>query len=126
MEFGDATILDAVGSLEMRASRSPIYDRDVTLRLLYEDPDTGAEHYVIRYPAGLRTLRHRHTHAHTIIVLEGHLMVNGRVVGPGAYCHFPAGQAMHHEPAGEEACLFVVMFDGPVDVEPLEQKRGVR
>jgi quercetin dioxygenase-like cupin family protein len=119
MEYGRAIMVDGLGSVELRRSSSVIYDRDIALRLLYQDPDSGAEHYLIRYPAGLKTQLHRHTAAHTIVVLDGRLEVNGQVVGPGAYCHFPAGEAMTHAPADDDACLFVIIFDGPVDVQPL-------
>lgn len=71
----------------------------------------------MRYPAGLVAQRHRHTAAHTIVVLEGALEVNGQRVGPGSYCHFPAREPMHHAPATGEPCLFVILFDGPFDVE---------
>ena len=54
------------------------------------------------------------------MVLEGALEANGRIVGPGAYCHFPAGEPMHHGPANGESCLFVIMFHGPFDVEPVD------
>jgi quercetin dioxygenase-like cupin family protein len=64
------------------------------VRLLYEDPDSGAEHYLIRYPAGLNACLHRHTAAHTIVVLKGRLAVN-EVIGPGASCHFPAGETLN-------------------------------
>jgi hypothetical protein len=56
----------------------------------------------------------------TIVVLDGRLDVNGTVIGSGAYCHFPAGEAMRHQPAGDEPCLFVTVFHGPFDVHPLE------
>ena len=121
MDDGRAIIVDDLASAELRPGHSVVYDREIALRTLYEDEATGAEHYLIRYPAGLRTRRHRHTAAHTIIVLEGRMEVNGRVVGPGAYAHFPAGEAMRHAPAGDEGCLFVIVFDGPVDVEPLDE-----
>jgi quercetin dioxygenase-like cupin family protein len=120
MEYGRAVIVDGLESVELRRSSSVIYDRDIAVRLLYEDPDSGAEHYLIRYPAGLKTQLHRHTAAHTIVVLEGGLEVNGQVVGPGAYCHFPAGEPMRHAPADNDSCLFVIIFDGPVDVQSLE------
>jgi quercetin dioxygenase-like cupin family protein len=120
MEYGRAVIVDDLGSVELGPSHSVIYDREIALRLLYEDPDTGAEHYLIRYPRGVRTRLHRHTAAHTIVVLEGRLEVNGQVVGPGAYCHFPAGEAMRHAPAGEGSCLFVIIFHGAVDVFPID------
>lgn len=120
MEYGRATIVDHLSSIGLDRSRSVIYDREIGLRLLYRDPDSGAEHYLIRYPAGLKTRPHRHTAAHTIVVLEGGLEVNDEVIGPGAYCHFPAGEAMKHAPA-DGSCLFVIVFHGPVDVEPVDQ-----
>ena len=115
-----ATIVDALAALELRETEQPVYDRPFALRLLYEDPRSGAEHYLVRYPAGLVARRHRHTAAHTIVVLEGALEANGRTVGPGSYCHFPAGEPMHHGPANGESCLFVIMFDGPFDVERVD------
>jgi quercetin dioxygenase-like cupin family protein len=117
---GTATIVDALASLELRMTEQPVYDQPFELRLLYEDPVSGAEHYVVRYPAGLVARRHRHTAAHTIVVLEGALEANGQIVGPGSYCHFPAGEPMHHAPAADESCLFVIMFDGPFDVEAVD------
>ena len=122
MEYGDAVIVDDVTSVEMGRSKQPVYDRDFELRLLYEDPLSGAEHYVVRYPAGLKALPHRHSSAHTILVLDGRLAVNDVVVGPGAYCHFPAGQAMFPGPGGDEGCVFVIMFHGPFDVEAVAQE----
>jgi quercetin dioxygenase-like cupin family protein len=44
-------------------------------------PESGAEHYLIRYPAGLKVRVHRHTAAQTIVVLEGPLVVNDQVIG---------------------------------------------
>jgi quercetin dioxygenase-like cupin family protein len=122
MGYGHAVIVGELGALELEQRRLPIYDREIGLRLLYEDRGTGAEHYVVRYPAGLKTRLHRHTAAHTILVLEGRLGANGEVIGPGGYCHFPAGEPMRHEPADDEPCLFLTIFHGPFDVEPLEER----
>jgi quercetin dioxygenase-like cupin family protein len=121
MEFGAAIIVDDLSSVDLAPSQPVIYDREIGLRLLHRDPRTGSEHYLIRYPAGLRARRHRHSAAHTIVVLDGRLEVNDQVIGPGAYAHFPAGEAMRHAPAGEGSCLFVVIFDGPFDVHPIEE-----
>lgn len=118
MEDDQAIIVDRLNALGLEPSQPVIYDRPIGLRLLHQDPVSGAEHYLVRYPAGLRARRHRHTAAQTIVVLEGRLAANGEVIGPGAYCHFPAGQTMHHAPAEGESCLFVTMFDGPFDVQP--------
>jgi quercetin dioxygenase-like cupin family protein len=121
MKYGRAVIVDGLGSTELDRSQPVIYDREIGLRLLYQDPDSGAEHYVVRYPAGLEARVHRHTAAHTIVVLEGRLEVNDQVVGPGSYCHFPAGEAMRHAPANGDSCLFVIIFAGPFDVQPIDE-----
>jgi quercetin dioxygenase-like cupin family protein len=121
MEYGRVIIVDHLSSVELSRSQLVIYDREIGLRLLYQDPESGAEHYLIRYPAGLQARRHRHTAAHTIVVLEGRLEVNNEVIGAGAYCHFPPGETMRHAPASGETCLFVTIFHGAFDVEPIDQ-----
>jgi quercetin dioxygenase-like cupin family protein len=117
----EAVIVSDVGALELAASQPVIYDRPIKLRLLFTDPGSGAEHYVVRYPAGMQARCHRHSAAHTIMVLDGRLQANGRLLGPGAYCHFPAGTSMHHAPTAAEDCLFITIFHGPFDVEPLDE-----
>lgn len=122
MEYGRATIVDDLASVELREpgeAASAIYDRAIGLRLLYEDGGSGEEHYLIRYPAGTRGRMHGHTAAHTIVVLEGRLQANDQIIGPGGYAHFPGGEPMRHQAAGDEACLFVTMFHGPFDVQIL-------
>ncbi|HEX2681400.1 MAG TPA: cupin domain-containing protein [Candidatus Dormibacteraeota bacterium] len=123
MKYGDATIVDGLGSLELDkagAAAAAVYDQAIGIRLLYEDPRSGEEHYLIRYPAGVQGRPHRHTAAHTIVVLEGHLDANGRVIGPGSYAHFPAGETMRHQATEHESCLFVILFHGPFDVAIVE------
>jgi quercetin dioxygenase-like cupin family protein len=117
MTHGRAIVVEGLKSAEFRETSQPVYDRPFKLRLLYQDPRSGAEHYLVRYPVGLQGRAHRHTAAHTIVVLAGQLEVNGRVVGPGAYCHFPGGETMTHAPAPGASCLFVIIFDGPFDLE---------
>lgn len=113
----EPVVVADLGAAELRDADVEIYDRPVGVRLLYRHPVTGAEHYLIRYPPGLVATTHRHSAAHTFVVLEGELLVNGRQIGAGSYAHFPAGSVMHHAPAGGKGCLFVAVFDGPQDVE---------
>ena len=119
MALGDIVISADLPTASLRPSTLPIYDRPIELALLHRDERTGAEHYLIRYPEGLRSQPHRHSAAHTMVVLEGALEANGQVVGPSSYAHFPAGQVMTHAPAVGSSCLFVIIFDGPFDVEPV-------
>jgi len=119
MDYGRAIIVSDLSGVELDQSQPIIYDRPIGLRLLYEDPSSQAEHYLIRYPAGLRALPHRHTAAHTIVLLEGRLEVNDKLIERGSYCHFPAGEVMQHAPAPGETCLFVTIFHGAFDVEPV-------
>lgn len=109
-------VVETSDDRKLPQSQPIIYDRPIGMRLLHQDPATGEEHYLVEYPAGLAARRHWHTSAHTIVVLEGKLVVDGREVGPGTYCHFPAGQSMEHAPTSDELCLFLIIFHGPADV----------
>jgi len=109
---------DQLTSLELGTSHPEIYDRPIELRLLHQDPGTSAEHYLVRHPAGLKARRHTHSSAHTIVVLDGALEVDGQLLHAGSYTHRAAGAVMHHAPAPGQSCLFLILFDGPFDVIP--------
>jgi len=122
MQPGDALIIEDLRALALDIpgpAAAAVYDQPIGLRLLYEDAASGEEHYLIRYPAGVKGRVHQHSVAHTIVVLEGNLDANGHIIGPGSYAHFPARQPMRHQSGGDEGCLFVIMFHGPFDVEVL-------
>jgi hypothetical protein len=128
MEFGNAVIVDGLARLALDpagASAAAVYDRAIGVRLLYEDADSGEEHYLIRYPGGVRGRAHEHTAAHTIVVLEGTLDANGQLIGAGSYAHFRARQAMSHQAAGDDGCLFVILFHGPFDVQIVEESEAL-
>jgi quercetin dioxygenase-like cupin family protein len=110
-------IVEDVRTLALRSSVQPAYDRPFDLQALYVDPRSGAEHYVIHYPAGTKAKWHRHSAAHTMIVVAGELVANGEHLGVGGYAHFPGGTEMLHEPAANHDCTFVLIFDGPFDLE---------
>jgi quercetin dioxygenase-like cupin family protein len=120
MEIPAVILEPHLAAADLEESQPAIYDRPIGLRLLYQDTASGAEHYLIRYPPELQAQRHRHTAAHTIIVLEGVMEANGELLTAGSYAHFEAGSVHHHAPAQGEPCLFVIIFHGRFDVTPAE------
>jgi quercetin dioxygenase-like cupin family protein len=102
--------------IPLRTTEQPAYDQPFELQLLYQDQRTGAEHYIVRYRPATRARSHRHTAAHTIVVLDGQMTVDGQRLGPGGYAHHPGDTPMVHEPAADEGCTFVLIFDGPFDL----------
>jgi len=110
MEYGTA-VIESLKDLPLEDAAPAWYPRPIQRRVLYHDPETGVRHILVRYPADLNAPVHRHNCAHTILVLENEMIINGRTVGPGTYCHFPAGQRMLHTSTREHDCLFLIMFD---------------
>ena len=112
----EATLIPDVTSLPLSNSQPPIYDRPIELSPLRLDPVGAGEHYVIHYPTGLRTQRHLHTAAHSIVVLKGRLTVNGQLLESNGYAFLPGGQVHHHEPDEGAGCTFITFFHGAFDV----------
>jgi quercetin dioxygenase-like cupin family protein len=76
---------------------------------LIEDPDTGMEVRLVRYPAGVINPRHTHPCAHGMYVLEGTLRTQQGQYGPGHFVWFPEGLIMEHgaTASGDVTVLFV-------------------
>ena len=110
MEYG-TIIMEVLKDLPLEEAAPAWYPKPIQRKILYHDPDTGARHILVRYPADLNAPAHHHNCAHTIIVLENDMIVNGRIVTPGTYCHFPAGETMLHTSTRDSDCLFLIMFD---------------
>ena len=70
-------------------------------KLLLQDPDTGTEVRLVRYPAGFTTTWHTHPCAHGMYVLEGTLVTHAGAYGPGAFVWFPEGTVMEHGASAE-------------------------
>ena len=63
---------------------------------LIQDPDTGMEVRVVRYPAGVINPLHTHNCAHGMYVLDGTLVTNAGNYSPGSFVWFPEGTDMEH------------------------------
>lgn len=76
---------------------------------LIEDPETGMEVRLVRYPAGVVNPRHTHPCAHGMYVLEGTLVTQEGEYGPGHFVWFPEGMVMEHgaTAAGDVTVLFI-------------------
>lgn len=76
---------------------------------LIEDPETGMEVRLVRYPAGVVNPRHTHPCAHGMYVLEGTLTTHQGQYGPGHFVWFPEGVMMEHgaTASGDVTVLFI-------------------
>src|SRR5262249_23065978 len=76
---------------------------------LMEDPETGMEVRLVRYPAGVINPRHTHPCAHGMYVLEGTLVTHKGRFGPGTFVWFPEGEVMEHGAAadGDVTVVFI-------------------
>jgi quercetin dioxygenase-like cupin family protein len=68
---------------------------------LIEDPETGMEVRLVRYPAGVVNPLHTHPCAHGMYVLEGTLQTHQGAYGPGTFVWFPEGLPMEHGATAE-------------------------
>ncbi|MEX2263332.1 MAG: cupin domain-containing protein [Bryobacteraceae bacterium] len=76
---------------------------------LLEDPETGMELRLVRYPAGVINPLHTHPCGHAMYVLEGTLATHAGTFGPGHFVWFPEGGTMEHGATaeGDVTVLFI-------------------
>jgi quercetin dioxygenase-like cupin family protein len=81
--------------------------RNLYRKNLFEDPETGMEVRLVRYPAGVVNPRHTHPCAHGMYVLEGTLVTQEGAYGPGHFVWFPEGLVMEHGAAADQDVVVV-------------------
>jgi quercetin dioxygenase-like cupin family protein len=83
--------------------------RSLYRKELVQDPETGMEVRLVRYPAGVINIHHTHPCAHGMYVLEGTLVTHAGSYGPGTFVWFPEGLVMEHgaSAAGDVTVLFI-------------------
>jgi hypothetical protein len=70
------------GARRTHDAAAAVYDQPIGIRLLFGDPNSGKEHYLIRYAPGVRGRAHRHTGT-PWSSSRGRLDLGDWVVGPG-------------------------------------------
>lgn len=83
---------------------------------IFQDPDTGMEIRMVRYPAGFVNPLHTHPCAHGMYVLEGTLVTHEGRYGPGSFVWFPEGQRMEHGATQEEDVTVLFITNKPFQI----------
>ena len=90
--------------------------RSLYRKNLIEDPDTGMEVRLVRYPAGVINPLHTHPCAHGMYVLEGTLVTHEGRYGPGAFVWFPEGIDMEHGASVEQDVTVLFITNKPFEI----------
>jgi len=93
--------------------------RSLFRKLLIQDPETGMEIRLVRYPAGLINPRHTHPCAHAMYVLEGTLVTHAGNYGPGSFVWFPEGLVMEHGATQESDVVVLFITNKPFEIHYL-------
>jgi len=91
-------------------------------KVLYTDPDNGAEIRLVRYPAGVINPRHTHPCGHGMYVLEGTLVTHAGSFPPGSFVWFPEGETMEHGASTEGDVVVVFITNKPFRIDYVQGK----
>jgi quercetin dioxygenase-like cupin family protein len=91
-------------------------NRTLFRKNLVEDPDTGMEVRLVRYPAGVINVSHTHPCAHGMYVLEGVLQTHDGAYGPGSFVWFPEGEVMEHGGTAEGDVTVLFITNKPFEI----------
>ncbi len=83
---------------------------------LIEDPDTGTEVRIVRYPAGVINVSHTHPCAHGMYVIEGVLQTHQGSFGPGHFVWFPEGEVMEHGATADGDVTVLFLTNKPFQI----------
>ena len=91
-------------------------------KLLLQDPDTGMEISLARYPAGFTTTWHTHPCAHGMFVLEGTLVTHAGTYGPGGFVWFPEGMLMEHGATADAEVVVLFITNKRFEINYVKDK----
>jgi len=93
-------------------------------KLLLQDPDTGMEVRLLRYPAGFVATWHTHNCAHGMYVLEGTLVTHVGTFGPGGFVWFPEGMLMEHGAPADSDVVMLFITNKKFDIHFVDTPGG--
>jgi quercetin dioxygenase-like cupin family protein len=84
---------------------------------LHEDPDTGMEIRLVKYPKGVINILHTHPCGHGMYVLEGELVTHKGTFAPGTFVWFPEGEVMEHGASGQGDVTVLFITNKPFGID---------
>ena len=87
---------------------------------LFEDPDTGAEIRLVRYPRGIINPSHTHPCGHGMYVLAGTLVTHRGSYGAGTFVWFPEGDQMEHGASADGDVTVLFITNKPFRIDYIE------
>lgn len=87
---------------------------------LFQDPETGMEIRMVRYPAGFVNPLHTHPCGHAMYVLEGTLATHRGSFGPGSFVWFPEGEPMEHGATAEHDVVVLFITNKPFRIDYID------
>lgn len=85
----------------------------VRYRTLRYDRASGAGAVLIEMAPGTTYGRHRHTAGEDVLVIDGELVIGGRIYRGGDHLYSPPGSV--HEPHSDTGCLLFAVFPGRIE-----------
>ena len=92
-------------------------------KMLYTDPDNGAEIRLVKYPAGVINPAHTHPCGHGMYVLEGMLVTHNGSFGPGSFVWFPEGDVMEHGASADEDVIVLFITNKAFRIDYVDEAR---
>src|SRR5206468_5012198 len=105
---GKFSAVDA-GGIEWRGGKHRTAPVTFFMKPIFEDPATGTEFKLVRYPAGEINPDHSHDVPHGMYVLQGQLVTHKGNFPAGSFVWFPRNEVMRHG-AGPDADVLVLFF----------------
>jgi len=95
---------------------NPVTGKTFHRKHLLNDPDTGMEVMLVRYPTGVVTPKHTHPCAHGLYVVSGKLYTHDGLYDPGEFVWYPEGVVGEHGATHEGPVTLLFFTNKPFDI----------